>query len=59
MGGGSLLNGICERIQNETKLNVKRASDPLSCVADGTGKVLENKELLQKINSSISCKKDI
>ena len=46
MGGGSLLNGICERIQNETKLKVKRASDPLSCVADGTGKVLKKLKLI-------------
>lgn len=53
-GGGSLLYGICERINDETQLKVKRADDPLSCVADGTGKVLEDYELMEKISSTIS-----
>ncbi len=55
-GGGSLLYGICDRIQNETQLKVRRANDPLTCVADGTGKVLENKDLMDKISSSITTK---
>jgi rod shape-determining protein MreB len=53
-GGGSLLYGICQHIQGETELKVHRAKDPLTCVADGTGKVLEDPTLLDAISSSIS-----
>ncbi|RAP29863.1 rod shape-determining protein [Candidatus Marinamargulisbacteria bacterium SCGC AG-414-C22] len=52
-GGGALLYGICEKIEEETQLKVRRAKDPLTCVADGTGKILENQELMQKISSTI------
>ncbi len=40
-GGGSLLNGLSDLIQEETKVPVYLAEDPVSCVALGTGKVLE------------------
>lgn len=40
-GGGSLLRGLPDLIRQETELPVNRASDPLSCVAIGTGKFLE------------------
>jgi len=40
-GGGSLLRGITEIIRKETDIPVHRAADPLSCVALGTGKFLE------------------
>jgi len=40
-GGGSLLRGITDLIHKETDIPVHRAADPLSCVALGTGKVLE------------------
>ncbi len=40
-GGGSLLRGMCELIRQETELPVRRAADPLSCVALGCGKYLE------------------
>ncbi len=40
-GGGSLLRGITDLIKKETDMPVHRAADPLSCVALGTGKVLE------------------
>lgn len=53
-GGGSLLYGICQRIQDETQLKVTRSEDPLSCVADGTGKVLEDYKLMETISSTIS-----
>tara|TARA_Y100001970_G_scaffold290915_1_gene426237 strand:- start:558 stop:1604 length:1047 start_codon:yes stop_codon:yes gene_type:complete len=53
-GGGSLLYGICQCIENETKINVQRASDPLTCVADGTGNVLEDPSLMSQISSTIS-----
>ena len=40
-GGGSLLRGLPDLIRQETELPVHRAADPLSCVAMGTGKFLE------------------
>jgi rod shape-determining protein MreB len=43
-GGGSLLQGLDERIRRETNLPVNIADEPLLSVAKGTGKVLENIE---------------
>jgi rod shape-determining protein MreB len=43
-GGGSLLQGLDERIRRETNLPVSIADEPLLSVAKGTGKVLENIE---------------
>jgi rod shape-determining protein MreB len=40
-GGGSLLNGLNELIQEVTRVPVYVAEDAVSCVAIGTGKVLE------------------
>ncbi len=41
-GGGSLLKGLPQLISRETGLPVKLAEDPLLCVVNGAGKVLEN-----------------
>lgn len=41
-GGGALLKGLDLLINAETGMPVKIAERPLDCVADGTGKVLEN-----------------
>ena len=41
-GGGALLKGLDLLIHSETGMPVKVAERPLDCVADGTGKVLEN-----------------
>lgn len=43
-GGGSLLQGLDERIRRETNLPVSISDEPLLSVAKGTGKVLENIE---------------
>jgi rod shape-determining protein MreB len=40
-GGGALLRGIDKLIAKETAMPVLIANDPLSCVAIGTGKVVE------------------
>lgn len=48
-GGGALLKGLAHHIQNETDISVYVAEDPLSCVANGTGKALEEIEILKKI----------
>lgn len=42
VGGGALLKGLDLLIHAETGMPVKVAERPLDCVADGTGKVLEN-----------------
>lgn len=47
-GGGALLDGIDKRIAQRTGLKVRIADDPLSCVAVGTGKALENLEVLDR-----------
>jgi rod shape-determining protein MreB len=41
-GGGALLKGLDLLIHAETGMPVKVAERPIDCVADGTGKVLEN-----------------
>ncbi|MCX5787010.1 MAG: rod shape-determining protein [Elusimicrobia bacterium] len=40
-GGGTLLRGLPDLIRQETELPVHRSADPLSCVALGAGKFLE------------------
>jgi len=40
-GGGALLQGIDEVLRDETGLPVTIADDPLTCVALGTGRALE------------------
>lgn len=46
-GGGSLLCGIDRLIQESTGINVMIAQDPSSSVAIGTGKALDNIDLLE------------
>jgi rod shape-determining protein MreB len=48
-GGGSLLRGIDKFFTNQLKTPVNVAEDPISCVVRGTGKVLEDIELLSKV----------
>ena len=43
-GGGALLKNIDKLISKETGLPVVIAEDPLSCVALGTGKALDQEE---------------
>ncbi len=48
-GGGALLRGLDKRIRQETNLPVIVADDPLTCVARGTGAVLENMAKFSKV----------
>ena len=48
-GGGSLIRGINILVSEKTGMPVKISDDPLTCVVRGTGKVLEEIELLQKV----------
>jgi len=47
-GGGALLRGVDVILQMETQIPVHVADDPMSAVAIGTGKVLEEIETLQR-----------
>lgn len=48
-GGGSLLRGMDKLISEETGLACFIADDPLTAVAQGTGKILEEPKFLKKI----------
>jgi len=48
-GGGSLLWGLDTLISHETGIPVHIAEDPLLAVANGTGSVLENIEMLKRV----------
>jgi rod shape-determining protein MreB len=41
-GGGALIKGLDEYLREETGLPVSIAEDPLSCVALGTGRAMED-----------------
>ncbi len=48
-GGGALLEGMARLIQDQTGVPVTLAEDPLSCVARGTGEILDQ---LDKVSPS-------
>ncbi len=47
-GGGSLIYGLDKLLQEKTGINVIIAEDAISCVALGTGKALDNIEILEE-----------
>ena len=47
-GGGSLLQGLPERLRDDTQMPVHLAESPLTCVAVGSGKYLEEFDVLVK-----------
>lgn len=44
-GGGSQLKGLAERMSEELNIRVWLADDPMTCVARGAGKILEDLEI--------------
>ena len=48
-GGGSQLKGLVERVTEETHMRAWLAPDPMTCVARGAGKVLEELDLLHRV----------
>ena len=48
-GGGALLRGLDERLRRETGMPIHIAEQPLNCVADGSGKCIEEFESLEKV----------
>ncbi len=53
-GGGSLLQGLDDRLREETALPIVTVEDPLTSVVLGVGKTLEEFSLLRKISSHSS-----
>ena len=51
-GGGALVRGIDQLIAKETGLPVHIADSPLTAVAEGTGKVLQELQFLRRVASS-------
>src|SRR6516164_4171073 len=51
-GGGALLRGLDRLLQEETGLPVHIAEDPLSAVAEGTGRALSELKFLRQVAST-------
>jgi len=51
-GGGALLRGVDRLLQEETGLPVHIAEDPLSAVAEGTGRALSELKFLRQVAST-------
>ena len=47
-GGGALLTGLVDTLEEELTIPVLIAETPLTCVAEGTGILLDNLKLLEK-----------
>ncbi len=47
-GGGSLLTGFDERVRSETGLPVHTVDSPLTCVAEGAGRSLEEFDAIER-----------
>ena len=48
-GGGALLQGLAERLSEETRMHVYVADDAMTCVARGAGKVLEDFDTYRRV----------
>jgi rod shape-determining protein MreB len=53
-GGGALLSGLDQLLAEATGLPVRIADDPLSAVAEGTGRALSELDLLSRVTTSAS-----
>ena len=51
-GGGALLRNLDKLIMSQTGINVNIADEPLDCVVNGTGEVIEKLEALKDVLSS-------
>ena len=48
-GGGALLKGLDVRLREETSMAIHVAEDPLLCVVNGCGKILDHPEQYEKV----------
>src|SRR5512133_1702371 len=51
-GGGALLQGLDERLRDETQMPAHLAESPLTCVAVGSGRSLEEFEAIHRANKN-------
>ena len=51
-GGGSLLQGFDERLRDECQMPAQLADSPLTCVAVGSGRSLEEFETIHRVNAN-------
>ena len=51
-GGGALLQGLDERVRSETHMPVHLAESPLTCVAVGSGRSLEEFDVIHRASRS-------
>jgi rod shape-determining protein MreB and related proteins len=51
-GGGSLLRGFAERLEEECHVPVRLAESPLTCVVLGAGRALDEIELLERTTAA-------
>jgi len=51
-GGGALLQRLPDRIRAETQMPVHLAESPLTCVAVGSGRSLEEFDAIHRANQS-------
>ena len=56
-GGGALLRGLDRRLAQETKFPVYVAEEPLFSVVQGTGEMLEETAILEKVQASLASRK--
>jgi rod shape-determining protein MreB len=53
-GGGSLLQGLPERLSDETRMHVYRADDPHTCVVRGAGVIVDDLDRYYKVLATAS-----
>ena len=51
-GGGSLLQGLPERLSEETRMRLYRAEDPVTCVVRGAGAIVEDLDRYREVLAS-------
>jgi rod shape-determining protein MreB len=56
-GGGALLRGLDRRLAQETKFPVYVSENPLWSVVQGTGEMLEETAMLEKVQASLASRK--
>jgi len=56
-GGGALLRGLDRRLAQETRFPVYVGEDPLTCVVRGAAEILEEAEVLQKVQARLNTRK--
>ncbi|MCS7007182.1 MAG: rod shape-determining protein [Gaiellaceae bacterium] len=57
-GGGALLQGLDERVRHETQMPVHLAESPLTCVAVGSGRSLEEFDVIHRSSRSRAARRN-